>query len=51
MYQQRVTVRPNPEKVAEARALLVARAKATQASGQRVALGELVAGKHYRSFR
>ncbi len=51
MYQQRVTVRPNPEKVAEARALLVARAKATQASGQRVALGELVAGKHAPEFQ
>ena len=51
MYQQRVTVRPNPEKVAEARALLVARAKATQAGGQRVALGELVAGKHGPEFQ
>jgi hypothetical protein len=51
VYQQRVTVRPHPEKIAEARALLVARAKATQAAGQRIALGELVAGQHGPEFQ
>ena len=51
MYQQRVTVRPSPDKVAEARALLVAQAKTTQARGQRVALGELVAGRHGPEFQ
>jgi hypothetical protein len=51
VYQQRVTVHPNPEKIAEARALLVQRAKATQAAGQRIALGELVAGRHGPEFQ
>jgi hypothetical protein len=51
MYSQRVTVYPRPEKIAEARALLLARVKTTQASGQRVALGELVVGRHAPEFQ
>ena len=50
MYSQRVTIHPRPEKIAEARALLLARVKTTQASGQRVALGELVVGRHAPEF-
>ena len=51
MYQQRVTIRPNADKIAEARALLVARVKATQAAGGQAALGEIVAGKHAAEFQ
>jgi hypothetical protein len=51
MYSQRVTVHPRPDKIAEARALLLARVKTTQASGQRVAFGELVVGRHAPEFQ
>ena len=51
MYSQRVTVHPSPDKIAAARALLLARVKISQAGGQRIALGELVAGKHAPEFQ
>jgi quinol monooxygenase YgiN len=50
MYMQRVSIYPDPEKVAEVRALLTERAKARQSSGTRVALSELVAGSHAPQF-
>ena len=50
MYSQRVTILPSSEKIADVRALLVQRVKTTQASGQQVALAELVAGRHAPEF-
>jgi hypothetical protein len=47
---QRVTIYPDPEKVAEVRTMLVERAKARQAAGMRLALSELVAGGHAPQF-
>ncbi len=50
MYMQRVSIYPDPEKVAEVRTLLIERAKARQSSGTRVALSELVAGSDTPQF-
>jgi len=50
MYMQRISLYPDPEKVADVRAMLVERAKARQAAGMRVALSELVAGGHAPQF-
>ena len=50
LYSQRVTILPSSEKIADVRALLVQRVKTTQASGQQVALAELVAGRHTPEF-
>jgi quinol monooxygenase YgiN len=50
MYMQRVSLYPQPEKVAEVRALLVERVKARQSSGIRVALAELIAGSDTPQF-
>jgi len=44
MYMQRVTIYPDPEKVADVRSMLSERAKARQAAGIRLALSEMVAG-------
>jgi len=51
VYQQRVTIHPNPDKIAAARALLSARVKTAQAAGQQIALGELIAGRHAPEFQ
>jgi len=51
MYQQRVTIHPSPDKIAAARALLLARVKGAQAGGQRIALGELAVGRHAPEFQ
>jgi hypothetical protein len=51
MYSQRVTVHPRPDKIAAARALILARVKAGQARGQRIAFGELVVGRHAPEFQ
>jgi hypothetical protein len=51
MYSQRVTVHPSPTKIAAARALILARVKTGQASGQRIAFGELVVGRHAPEFQ
>ena len=50
MYMQRVSIYPDPQKVAEVRSMLVERAKARQAAGMRLALSELVAGGHAPQF-
>ncbi|HYM16035.1 MAG TPA: hypothetical protein VEZ14_10790 [Dehalococcoidia bacterium] len=50
MYMQRISIYPTPEKVGEARALLVERAKLRQEAGLRLALSELVAGAHAPQF-
>ena len=46
----RITIYPDPEKVAEIRALLIERTKARQAAGMRLALTEMVAGSHAPQF-
>jgi len=51
VYQQRVTIRPKPDSIAAARALLLARVKIGQAAGQQIALGELIAGRHAPEFQ
>ena len=51
LYSQRVTIHPNSDKINETRALLVQRVKTTQATGQQVALAELVAGRHAPNSR
>jgi len=50
VYMQRVSIFPKPESVVEVRTLLVARAKARQAAGLRLALSELVAGSDTPQF-
>ena len=51
MYAQRVTVHPSPDKIAAARTLLLARVKTGRASGQQIALGELVLGRRAPEFQ
>jgi hypothetical protein len=51
MYSQRVIVHPSPDKVAAARALLLARVKTNRAAGQQIAFGELVVGRHAPEFQ
>ncbi len=51
MYTQRVTIHPSSEKIAAVRTLLLARVKANRAAGQRIAFGELVAGRHAPEFQ
>ncbi len=51
MYAQRVTVHPSPDKIADARTLLLARVKINRAAGQQIALGELVLGQHAPEFQ
>ena len=50
MYMQRVTIYPDPEKIADVRAMLVERVKARQAAGMRLALSEMVAGGNAPQF-
>ena len=50
MYMQRISIYPDPEKIAEVRTMLIERAKARQSSGTRVALSELVAGSDTPQF-
>ena len=51
MYAQRVTVHPSPDKIAAARTLLLERVKTGRATGQQIALGELVLGRHAPEFQ
>lgn len=50
MYMQRISIYPDPEKIAEVRTMLIERAKTRQSSGTRVALSELVAGSDTPQF-
>ena len=50
MYMQRVSIYPDPQKVAEVRSMLVERVTARQSAGVRVALSEMVAGSHAPQF-
>lgn len=50
MYMQRVSIYPDPQKIADVRSMLVERVKARQAAGVRVALVEMVAGSHAPQF-
>jgi hypothetical protein len=50
MYMQRVTIYPDPQKVADVRSLLIERAKLRQSAGMRLALTEMVAGGHGPQF-
>jgi hypothetical protein len=50
VYMQRVSIYPDPAKIADVRSLLVERATARQSAGLRVALSELVAGTDTPQF-
>ncbi len=50
MYMQRISIYPDPEKIADVRSLLLERAKARQGAGIRLALSELVAGSDTPQF-
>ena len=50
MYMQRISIYPDPEKIADVRSMLVERVKARQGGGLRVALTELVAGTDTPQF-
>lgn len=50
VYMQRISIYPDPEKIADVRSLLLERAKARQGAGIRLALSELVAGSDTPQF-
>ena len=50
VYMQRVSIYPDPEKIADVRSMLVERVKIRQGAGIRVALSELVAGSDTPQF-
>ena len=50
MFMQRIFIYRDPDKLGEVRSLLLERAKARQGAGIRLAVAELVAGRHTPQF-